>query len=78
MKKKKKKMLRKFNSPSHDQLLNLRLPDEQYEDDEALQAVEEVADVEDVSAFEDPRDGLHAPGRAHHDKQPKVQEESVK
>lgn len=61
--------------PSYQQFFNFRLPHEQHEDNEALNAVEEVADVENPRRHENPRDGLHHPRRPHHDEQAEVQEE---
>lgn len=40
--------------PSYDELLNFRLPYKQNEDDEALETVEKIADVENVSVLKHP------------------------
>jgi hypothetical protein len=61
-----------FSSLFDNQISDFRLPHEEDEDDEALQTVQDVADVENEWTFEDPRNSFHTPRSSHDDKQPEV------
>lgn len=62
--------------PPYQQFFNFRLPHKQNEDNEALNAVEEVAGIKNPRRHDHPGNGFHYPGCAHDDEQPQVQEKS--